>query len=286
MKTSIFNVVFNKRSIHQALKYASEIGFDAVELWGKEPHISADVTRERIMEINDLLEKYKLEISALGSYLGRFSTASDAECKVKYEEFKNYIEVLEQLDIDIIRVGPGGPSGFKAQDYHYQKAAFWIQKCADYAGNYGKKIGMEIHGGRIIETTEETLRLLEIIDRKNVGVIHDAGNLFIYTDNDYGYETIKKLGDKIFHVHVKGERFVDDDSLPSAHRTETRYGERIFQQVLLEESVADYRSVFKGLKEIGYDGYVSTECFAPLPDVERAKRDLKMMKKLIAEVSK
>ena len=283
MKSCIFNVVFKNRSPHQAFKLASDIGYDAVELWGKEPHISADTSVERLKEQKKMAAEYGLDIAAIGSYIGGFSTASDKECKEKLEEAKKYMEVMEVLDVDLIRVGPGGPSGFEAQDYHYEKAAYWLQEIADLAKKHNKKIGIETHGNRIIETVDETIRLLEMVDRSNLGVIHDAGNLFLCTDTEYGYETIKKLGDKIFHVHVKGERFVDDLSLPSTHKYQTRNGERIFQQVMLKDSQADYDSVFKGLKEIGYDGYVSTECFAPASDIERAEGDLKEIKRLIGE---
>ena len=55
-----------------------------------------------------------------------------------------------------------------------------------------------------------------------------------------------------------------------------------FQQTLLKDSAVDYLAVFKGLKEIGYEGYLSSECFAALPDVERAKLELIEMKKILS----
>jgi len=45
-------------------------------------------------------------------------------------------------------------------------------------------------------------RMIDLVKRPNFGVIHDAGNMHI-TGDSYGEESVKLLGDRIFHVHVK-----------------------------------------------------------------------------------
>ena len=57
------------------------------------------------------------------------------------------------------------------------------------------------------ETTESTLRLVDAIDRENVGVIHDASNIFI-VDDDFDPASIDRLGDHLAHVHDTVNRFL------------------------------------------------------------------------------
>jgi sugar phosphate isomerase/epimerase len=280
MKISIFTLVFKDRNIQESLQLAKEIGYDGVELWGSEPHISANTTAEKAKEIRSMLDYYELEVPNIGSYIGNFSTASDSECSKAYEELEKYLELMNILKCDMIRVGCGGPNVFLAKQYHFDKALYWIGKCADLAKQYDKKIAMEIHNGSLIETIESAERFIKNLNRDNAGFIHDAGNMYI-TDTDYGIKSVELLGDKIFHIHVKDELRVDDDTLPGSFRDRTIYGDEIFQQKLLGEGAVDHFQLFKGLINIGYNGYVSSECHVPVPDIKRAKRELCEIKKQI-----
>lgn len=280
MKISVFTLVFGNRSIEETLKLASEIGFDGVELWGSEPHISCNTTHDRAREIRSMLDAYGLELPCIGSYIGNFSTASDEECRKAYQDLERYLNLMGILKCSLIRVGCGGPSGFLAQKYHYDKAMYWIEKCADIAEKYNCRIAMEIHNGSLIETVEEANNFVRSLNRDNVGLIHDAGNMYI-TDTDYGERSVNILGDKIFHVHVKDELRVDDDTLPGAFRDRTIYGEEIFQQKMLGEGAVDHFSLLKGLMKAGYNGFLSSECHAPISDIIRAKHELNEIRKQI-----
>lgn len=283
MKISMFTLVFNKRSIQQAMRLSKELGYEAIELWGMEPHISADTTRERAEEIKELAGELDLDLAGIGAYLGSFSTLSDAECENQVEELKKYFTVMDWLGCSLIRVAPGGPNAFLAQDYHYAKAASWMQKCGDLAEEHNVRLAMEIHNGSLIETVEGAERLLAMINRENVGVIHDAGNMYI-TGTDYGEESVQRLGKKIFHVHVKDELRIDDENLPGSFRNLTANGNELFQQQMLGKGGVDHLPLFKALKKIGYSGYLSTECHAAKPDLYRAEEDLKEIKSLLAQI--
>ncbi len=280
MKTSIFTLIFANRTIEEAIKLAKEIGYDGVELWGREPHISADTSVERAKEIRRILDYYELEIPSIGSYVGEFSVISDAECNKSIEELEKYLNLMEILRCDLIRVNCGGPNAFLAQDYHYNKALYWMDKCAELAKQYNKKIAMEIHNGGLVENLEAASKFIRSLNKDNVGFIHDAGNMYI-TDTDYGKKSVNVLGDKIFHVHVKDELRVNDDKLSGAFHNRTIYGDEIFQHRLLGEGAVDHIPLFKGLLEIGYKGFLSCECHAALPDIERASRELREIKNQI-----
>ncbi len=48
----------------------------------------------------------------------------------------------------------------------------------------------------------------------------------------------------------------------------------IFQQKMLGEGAVDHLPLFKALIKIGYNGFLSNECHAAVPDIERSKHDL------------
>ncbi len=283
MKISMFTLIFRNRSIGQAMRLSKELGYEGIELWGMEPHISANSTQERAEEIRELAEELELEIAGIGAYVGGFSTLSDTECESQVEDLKKYFTVMDWLGCELIRVGPGGPNAFLAQDYHYAKAAHWMQKCGDLASEHNVRLAMEIHNGSLIETVEGAERLLAMINRENVGLIHDAGNMYI-TGTDYGEESVRRLGEKIFHVHVKDELRIDDESLPGSFKNLTQNGTELFQQQMLGKGGVDHLPLFKALKEMGYSGYLSTECHAAKPDLYRAEKDLKEIQRLLAQI--
>ena len=276
----MFTLIFRNRSIQQAMRLSRKLGYEGIELWGMEPHISANSTQERAEEIRELADELKLDIVGIGAYLGGFSTKSDVECESQLEELEKYFTVMDWLGCDLIRVGPGGPNAFLAQDYHYAKAAHWLRKCGDLASDYNVRLAMEIHNASLIETIDGAERLLEMINRENVGLIHDAGNMYI-TGTDFGEESVRRLGEKIFHVHVKDELRIDDESLPGSFRNLTQKGNELFQQQMLGKGGVDHLPLFKSLKKIGYSGYLSTECHAAKPDLYRAEQDLKEIQRLL-----
>ncbi|HOB22276.1 MAG TPA: sugar phosphate isomerase/epimerase, partial [Bacillota bacterium] len=153
----------------------------------------------------------------------------------------------------------------------------------DLAAERGVRLAMEIHNGSLTETVEGAERLLAMIQRDNVGVIRDAGNMYI-TGTDYGEETVQRLGEKIFHVHVKDELRIEDESLPGSFRDLTARGNELFQQQMLGEGAVDHLPLFRALKKMGYSGFLSAECHAAKPDLYRAEKDLEAIKGLLAQI--
>lgn len=277
MKTSIFTLIFKERTLEESLRLSKEIGYDGVELWGKEPHISADTSIERVRDIRKMLDYYELEVPSIGAYIGNFSTASDNECKKAMIELEKYLNIMDTLKCEMIRVNCGGPSAFLAEDYHCNKAVYWINKCSILARQYGKKLLLEIHNGSLIETVESAESFMKKLNQDNVGLIHDAGNMYI-SDTDYGVRSIEILGDYIFHVHVKDELRVNDDNLRDTFHSRTIYGDEIFQHRLLGQGAVDHVPMFKALIKKGYNGFISCECHNSIPDIDRARIELKEIK--------
>ncbi len=293
MKFAAFSGVFMDRSIFEALEITKQLGLDGLEIAGRAPHLAPIDTLTKVKEIKEKADYLGLEIPVLASYTGGFSTLSDAECDETFEDFKKMLEFASILGAAAIRVTPGGPNAFLAADYHYSKAAFWLDKCAAEAKNAGLDIIIEIHNNSLAETTESSLRLLNMIRHQNIGMIHDAGNMYI-TDTTYGEESVFALGDRLFHVHIKDERRISANSdmdhsvilssHPGSFVNLTRHGQECFVPCLLGQGEADHEPLFTGLLESGYEGWVTLECHAPNPPHERMEHDFAKVKAIIEQL--
>lgn len=278
MRLSIFTLILQKLPLPEVIKLASEIGYEAVELMGRDPHLSVDTTPQKAKELHSMIQGEGLATSCLATYTGGYSSKTDAECQQTFDEFKRFVELATILDCKLVRHAPGGPREGEADESNYQRAAEWMQKAADFAAPAGVKVVMEIHDGGLIESAYGAKRLLDLIDRPNAGVIHDAGNMYI-SKADFGEESVEVLGDKLFHVHVKDELRVADLSDPSSFRVR----EEFFAHRLLGEGGADHLPLFKALVKKGYDGYLSAECHGAMDPVETAKHEFKAITELIAK---
>lgn len=284
MKYAAFTGPFMAHSMHETIRIIKELGFDGIEIACREPHLAPETSKQRVLEMKQLIEEAGLEVPALAGYLGRFSTESDAECEKTVQAFEKLLAHAVTLGAKMVRVSPGGPNGFKANDYHYMKAAHWLDRCAEAAKPYGIDIVLEIHNQTIIETAEECRKLRGLIQSENVGFIHDAGNMFI-TDTDYGRESVVQLGDTLKHVHVKDVKRVAQVGEPGTFKNLTKHGEESFMLCRLGEGEADHQPLFDALAETGYDGWISLECAAPYPAKERMAYDLKQVKQSIEKVN-
>lgn len=283
MHPSIFTKVFDDRSLEDAIAVAAEIGFDGVEIMAREPHLAHDTPHERAAEIAALIDDHDLTVPCLATYTGGYSTKSDDECEEQLERFEDFLRLSEVLGVDLLRHGAGGPALREATDEHFERAATWLRRAADLAAEYDRTIGLEIHSDRLTETTDSTLRLLDLIDRDNVGVIHDAGNMFI-VDDPYGAHSLEKLGDRLAHVHVKDLSRIDDPSLSDAFSLETPRGEAVFRREPLGEGDVDHAPLFEALAERGYDGHVTMETNVGRIDRETvARRELESFERILEE---
>ncbi|MFF2157678.1 sugar phosphate isomerase/epimerase family protein [Paenibacillus chitinolyticus] len=284
MKIAAFSGALMEYSIQEAMKITANLGFDGIEIACREPHLSPQTSLARVKEIRRLADEHVLDIPALGGYMGRFSESSDSECAAAYDEFLGLLERADYLETDMIRIFPGGPNAFLAADYHYEKAAHWLKKCAAEARRHEKKILLEIHNVSLIETVESSLRLLEMIGEDNVGLIHDAGNMYI-SDTDFGRASVTGLGSRLLHVHVKDEKRIPEAGGPGTFRNVTRHGEEHFLQCRLGEGEVDHRELFEALAETVYGGWVTLECFAPYPPLEQLAHDRDAVLQLLRETA-
>ena len=150
-----------------------------------------------------------------------------------------------RLGTPLLRVFTGKPWGDgvigpdDATPAQWDAAIAGLQRVCDMAAPYGVRYALECHTGSLMEDTPNTLRLLQGVDRPNLGV-----NLQLPLKD--GHEPIDvslaALGRFTWHMHAHNFSAIPNGT-----------------QLPLAEGVLDYPALLTRLMADGFAGYVSIE---------------------------
>ncbi len=145
---------------------------------------------------------------------------------------------------------------------------------AGRAEHHGVSAVVELHHGTITASASAAMRLVESLDPRHVGVIHDIGNLII-EGHEQPLAAFEMLGEYLAHVHVKNVAWQPSGSRPDGS---TMWRE---QWAPLRDGQADISGYIEALRRFGYDGWVTVEDFSTeLPLAERTKDNLAYLRSL------
>lgn len=284
MQLSVLTKLFGDRSVEEACEVAADLGFDAVELMGRDPHFGPETTDAEAEALRDHLDDLGLDVSCVASYTGGYLNKGPAERENELERLERFCELAQIVGCPRVRHGPGGPPEHRATDEDYDEAIEWMRRACDAAAGYDVELLVEIHSLTVVESAEAAVRLLEGVDRDNLGAMHDAGNMYI-SRKGFGEQSVETLGEHLAHVHVKDELRVADEAR-GTFELETPAGEELFQPRLLGDGAVDHGPLFSALHDAGYDGYVTLECHVPphdtLTDRAIAECELHAARELLA----
>ena len=255
MKTCLFSTILKDLPIEEAISKSAEIGYEGIEIRTMS-HLPEDTSINRVRELSRMIEEAGLKVANVYINLGGYSRLTDSECSERFDTVLRYLDMAAELGSPLIKDNPGGPSPGKASEEQLKKSCLWIGKAADAAASRGVGIALEIHYGNLLENGESSVKYLDLVDRENVGIIYDPGNMNI-VPTPYGPEVIRSLGERIVHFHVKDSAKTGKEDDPN--RRVSGHG-FVFWNRMLGEGEVDHEPLFRALKEIGYDGFLSTEC--------------------------
>ncbi len=138
-----------------------------------------------------------------------------------------------------------------ATEADFATTARALQEAAALAADLGVTIAIEMHQRSIADNAWSCLHLLELVDRPNVGVNPDLGNLYwAYDEPEESLEAcIVALAPHARYWHCK-----------SLHRTHVpEHNRAYFRRVPLPEGEIDYRFAITAMARAGYDGYLAIE---------------------------
>lgn len=245
-----------KNSFEQCVSEAALTGFVGTEVGGKFP---TDPT-----VLKKALDLRGLQIASqwFSSFL----------CTTSYEENeKNFIEQLDFLEavganrINVCELSYNlfaeecsifGDNKPIASDTEWERLTKGLNQLGRIATKRGFKLCFHHHMATVVQTIEETKRLMDNTSIDNVYLCYDTGH-FTFSGED-AVEAAKLFGTRIGHVHLKDIR---KGKMAMAIKEGYKFRKAVVEGCFTVpgDGCVDYAGVFKVLDKIGYEGWFIVE---------------------------
>jgi len=283
MKLSLFSVSYAglwgqaALSPEEFLPKAKSLGYDAVELMGKRPHLSPlDVTPERADALAAHARQLGLDVACVAAYTNFTAGLESAEVPfidIQVQYVESLARLAARLSCPLIRVFTGYDPGCLPRVSHPREGTdfgkLWrmcvdaIRACCDCVAvrENGITLGIQNHHDIAVHT-DAFLELLADIDRPNCRAMFDAWSPALRGEDLYA--SAKKAAP--FTVYTTAADYV---TLPRYRYQPDLVNylpadPPLVRAVPFGEGIIDYPAFFRGLRDGGYAGPVAYEMCSPL----------------------
>jgi sugar phosphate isomerase/epimerase len=251
-------------TLEQFLTKAKSLGFDAVMLMAKRPHLSLlDYDADFRRALKRHLDSLGLRVACLAGYTD-FGMAADRPDIPAREMQLLYVRELARLardlDCTLVRVFTSFDHHTATPDQQWTGCVSALRECSRLAAPFGVTIGVQNHHDCAVHY-ESMFDLLEEVAEPNCKAMFDA-----WAPALQGCDlpaAVKRMAPYIVHTtvadYVRRPRFRYQPALVNYAREPDAV-----RAVPMGEGFIDYRSFFRALADIGYEGYVAYEMCSPL----------------------
>jgi len=245
------------------LARAGALGYPAVELMGKRPHLSIlDVDEHALDALRDTAATAGVEIATIAGYthftLGRDTEIPAVEIQVAY--VRQLARMARQLGARIVRIFTGylvEPSAFQ-RDWEICVRA--VRECAAVAADEGVILGVQNHhdvGVGVASFCE----FLDEVDHPNCRAMFDPWAPALHGEDLrlWARRLAPRMVQTTLADYVRLPRYRYVPGLVNYERLEDAV-----RAVPLGDGFLDLDGFFAGLREGGFDGYVAYEMCSPL----------------------
>jgi sugar phosphate isomerase/epimerase len=206
-------------------------------------------------EIAALTRGAGLEYSGIGGYARSF----------EHDDVARLLAATATLGAGRVRVTMPLLAGGRYPDL-FDTTRKDLEWATGLAARHGVSILVELHHETIVSSASAAMRLLDGLDPRHIGVIHDLGNLVIEGHEDHR-AAFELLGPYLQHVHVKNVAWqpvatAADGTVTWAH-----------DWAPLRTGQAHVGRYLAALVAHGYDGWVTVEDFSTAVPLEQRTAD-------------
>ena len=251
--------------VFEALRFFKKLGLDGAEIvvqTGYESGIPYEADDAFVRRVREEADALGLAVAAKTPYLNRYNDLDEEVRQKEVAMLKRVIDMTRILGGGSIRIY-GGAYQDEETDPDGAKLAQLVKslrECGDYAAQYGIRLSIENHFGTMTTTAHRTMEVIKAIGHPNVGVLYDQANLAFFPAEEYE-EALALQKDHIFYVHVKDlvyrggkpQKFRSDSVSHISEEIRTVYSR------FPGDGVLDWPAILRGLRDIGYDGWLSLE---------------------------
>jgi len=258
MKYSVCTFTLPQCTPVEAARMVKDAGYDGIEWRCQEqpdtlpsaPHCLAsnratlDTKNWKTLapEFRRIAEDHGLELPCIGTYC-----RGDAP-----DTFKIGIDIAHALGSPRFRIMSPWYTG--KENYHdvFKRSRDGYAKAAELCKDAGLQALIELHMGNITPSASLGFRLVDGLDPRYIGIMHDAGNMVVE-----GYENWKLgcelLGPYLAYAHAKNARR-NPTGITAGGAVQWMHG-----TCEMNAGFVDWPAVFKGFKAVGFNGWISNE---------------------------
>lgn len=227
MNVGLCTISAKAKGVEEVIDLAGDVGYDGVEVWGKD-HV-ADTEPERIARA---AADAGLEVPTYGSYLRCGSEAFS-------ESLEAELAVAEDLGADTIRVWAGCQEYGDHDADHWEAVVADLERATEAATDRGLSVTVEKHANTVTNNLEGSRRLIEAVDHEGCGLNYQPGFSIPADELEREAEALEPLSNQL-HLQATRER-TDGDRGP------------------LSEAYYDLDAILRPFRQGGFEGYANVE---------------------------
>lgn len=251
-------------SLGEFITRAGNLGFPAVMLMGKRPHLSPlDATPASLKALKDALAKAQVHCAVVAAYtdLGpnRAAEVPALEMQIAYVEV--LARIAAELGATVVRIFTAYEvDGYDPQTL-WNRAVAAVREMCDRAAAFGITIAIQNHHDLALDT-DALLDFLKEIDRPNCRLGFDAWSPALRGEDLY--ESARKAAPHTVLTtnadYIRVPRYRYQPALVNYERQSVDW----VRAVPFGTGFIDYGAFFRGLRDGGFDGLAIYEMCSPL----------------------
>jgi len=247
---SLCTIAFRERLLEYSLDLAAEVGFQGVEIWGREPHISEAYDKNRVLAAARMVRERSLRMLVFGSYLRLGATSTDDTFALK-----DALRIAAGLEAPVMRVWASDVGSADADESLWARTIDEAGEAASCAAKMGLRLAVEMHGNTLCDTGASTRRLLEAVGSDHLGANYQASSK---QRDETALERMELVLPWVMHMHAQ-------------NYAPLQAGSDRVERVELADGIVEYGPLFDMLRANDYEGAMSVEfCAANATDKRAA----------------
>jgi sugar phosphate isomerase/epimerase len=293
-------------SLEQQVRKARALGFDALAIETKRPvAFPLDLSRADRARIRSVAADEGIALCAIES-MSNFTSRHMEERENNLVMMRAVLDLASDLGVDMVKVFAAWPGMINDEESlamyapyergnHYkrpyppdlrkwQRAVSGIQEVAAWAADMGITLVLQNHAPVTAPGYEDTLAMIQEIDRPNVRMCLDVPLFYERQSDEYVRESVEQCREYVAYTHYGAWNFREAADGQPVQGPAPSFGGPI-----------NYDAFIRALAAIGYDGYLASEyCVAAvrhhkivgMEEVDRGTSlALAYMKRLVAQAA-
>jgi len=253
------NLVYHRYSLDNFLDSSVRLGFQAIELWGGEPHLYVDeVSYHETKIILRAMKSRGLELICFTpeqcNYPINLSAKNNTSRKRSVEYFRKCIQISNSLECPMLLISAGYGLFDEPREEAWQRALESIREIAREAESAGVVLALEpfyYPYSNVLTNLETAKRMITEVNSNHLKAMLDTPCMVVAGDTIDDYAAA--FGDDLVHIH-----FVDGNEQSTAH-------------LVWGEGNYPLRSFKESLTKLKYEGYLTLELFGTNYNAEPEK---------------